>query len=72
MRRPWGMIGAINSEFATVSTYILCFSTIGENLVYTDSASSLVFAKRPPAQMRDWFERGSFFRGGVSLWKAQM
>jgi hypothetical protein len=66
------MIGDDNSGFVMVSTYILCFSTISENLVYTDSASSLVFAKRPPAQMRDWFERGSFFRGGVSLWKAQM
>jgi hypothetical protein len=38
-----------------VSTYILCFRTISENLVYTASASSLIFAMRRLAQMREWF-----------------
>jgi len=66
------MIGDSNSGFVLVSIYILCFSTISENLVYTPSASSLAFATRALAQMRDWFERESFFQGGVSLWKAQM
>jgi hypothetical protein len=64
LRRPWGMIGDNNSGFVMVSTYILCFSTISENLVYTEPASSLVFARRPPAQMRDWFERESSSKVG--------
>jgi hypothetical protein len=66
------MIGDNNPGFVVVSTYILCFSTISENLVYTEPTSSLVSARRLPAQMRDWFERESIFQGGVSSWKAQM
>jgi hypothetical protein len=58
------MIGDNNSGSVLVSTYILCLSTIGENLVYTAFASSLVFARRPPAQMRDWFRLEIFSRAG--------
>jgi hypothetical protein len=59
-----------NPDFLMVSTYILCFSTISENLVYTDYASSLVFAMRAPAQMRDWFEQESFsFKAGCPCGK---
>jgi hypothetical protein len=58
------MVGDRNSASVKVPTYILCFGTISENLVYTDSASSLVFARRSPAQMRDWFERETFSGAG--------
>ena len=55
-----------------VSTYIIRFSTISENLVYTEPASSLVFARCLPAQKRDLVRTRNIYRGGVSLWKAQM